>query len=96
MIKNALYRTLALCLTIGALTTTFALPVGAAKNGVTPVVPGMDRRVPGRTESAQPGTPNAKTRHYTPPSTNEPTIKPAKIKAPVAPQPATSNAQTEQ
>ena len=96
MLKRTLHRTLALGLTVGALAMAFALPVSAAKNGVTPVVPGMDRRVPGRTESALPGTPNAKTQHYTPPATNEPTIKPAKIKAPVAPQPTTSSTQTKQ
>ena len=84
MFKNFLYKRLLMALACGCLVMATASPALAAGTKPTPVVPGMDRRIPGKVESAKPGTPWAKTRTYTPPAYNEPTIK-APAKQPIKP-----------
>ena len=93
MLKRTLPRNILLILVTSYLTMSFALPVYASGTKPTPVVPGMDRRIPGKVESANPGTPWAKTRTYTPPVTNEPAIQaPAKLNKRPLP-PATASAE---
>ncbi len=91
MTKLNLHKKLVFALATAALTAVCALPALATAPQGTPVVPGMDRRIPGKVESAEPGTPWAKTRRYTPPATNEPTIKPPVVKPQVpTPSPSTT------
>ncbi|MCH3915011.1 MAG: hypothetical protein LKJ99_01415 [Acidaminococcaceae bacterium] len=80
-----LHKKLIIGLVVGCLTTAISLPVLAAATKPSPVVPGMDRRIPGQVESAKPGTPWAKTRTYTPPASQEPVIKGPVIKTPANP-----------
>jgi hypothetical protein len=72
-------------LTISCLTLAMSLSVLTGVSEASPVVPGMDRRIPGKVESANPGTPWSKTRNYTPPATQEPVIKAPVIKTPAKP-----------
>ena len=72
-------------LPISCLTLAMSLSVLTGVSAASPVVPGMDRRIPGKVESANPGTPWSKTRNYTPHATQEPVIKAPVIKTPAKP-----------
>ncbi len=82
-------------LPISCLTLAMFLSVLTIVSEASPVVPGMDRRIPGKVESANPGTPWSKTRNYTPPATQEPVIKAPVIKTPAKPAEGRQQAQNQ-